>query len=956
MSRVLSTHVFDNLGKKEAHPVFLLEMELGSHNYHYWTGRGDAGTYKADGTILELSDFNEKFGLQAESFSVRVGFKDCWIDSNGVERVIDLSDVSLYRGKTIKLMLNYETTSSAWLANPSTDAVTLFEGTITEIESYISTDESFYQVTAESQLINLNTNKVVRYSNQDQLNKFSGDVGLEYARQAQSSLLVQRGQEVPETLYSRKIIYGEHKQDGDCVFASISGTNGEYLNLVYVFADHEIQSFEQVYLDDRQVWETGTTTYHSNFNPDGVQLVNVYTKTGTDNQTSISELTTEVTSAVWGTNHRLRGIAYIYVRLQYETETFGDEIPRCSALIKGKKVFDPRTSTTAYSDNPALCLRDFLADSEYSLGATSFSDTHFTSSANACDDLVNVTLDGVTTSEKRFTCSAVLDSANKPSENINILLSSFAGDIVYSSGSFHVHAGVHQSSVIDLSFDDIFSEVDSYNRNYRDVFNKATGLYVDPEIDYRQEEYPPFELTTAEESDERRLTLDLPATNKTTECQRIAKIAIKESRQVKHLTFKTGLEILKATVGDNITITTGISDIDGLYKIHNINLTFDGSLKAGLDLLSTASTDYDFADNEYQAKPTISTEPDSSVIDWVNAKLPKPVFSHTSANFTVAFDLSISFDNSVHTCRFTTDGSVPTRNASNSATQTYSSAITIPTDIDPTPTDQQVFTIKALVYENSGSLQSDVASVSFTYIAPVDQIIAPVSQPAGVARETVNVGHKKIGGTYITGINHQWKIPTGNVAGATTGLTLNYSVNGGSNYSTTTVNEGDQFNVPISSGYNYNNMKAYLSKAGYVTSSTSTATGKPFIMPVVYSENWNVFPFGRSTYWARWYVYTSGTIYVTGTRNNITYSKTINKGFGGFVDESTDGINYNGFQLARVTSSSGSTSFGYTCRAYLVTSDGRVSDTIRITTTSHSAINGNLTATFSYANEGGGSG
>ena len=52
----------------------------------------------------------------------------------------------------------------------------------------------------------------------------------------------------------------------------------------------------------------------------------------------------------------------------------GDVFPRglltFSAIVKGKKVFDPRTSTTAWSANAALCLRDYLT-SDYGLGANS---------------------------------------------------------------------------------------------------------------------------------------------------------------------------------------------------------------------------------------------------------------------------------------------------------------------------------------------------------------------------------------------------------------------------------------------------------------------------------------------------------------------------------------------------------------------------------------------------------
>lgn len=58
-----------------------------------------------------------------------------------------------------------------------------------------------------------------------------------------------------------------------------------------------------------------------------------------------------------------------------------------SARIKGRKVYDPRTLTTAWSDNPALHLRDFLENTSYGCGKTV--DSASTSTvANACDALV----------------------------------------------------------------------------------------------------------------------------------------------------------------------------------------------------------------------------------------------------------------------------------------------------------------------------------------------------------------------------------------------------------------------------------------------------------------------------------------------------------------------------------------------------------------------------------------
>ncbi len=843
MPRSLTDSFIGELEKRVSAPVFLLEFSHGSYEYHYWTGRGTVAGYVSDGAILDLPEFNETFGLQANDFRIKLPYRKTWTDSNDNQREIELSDVSQYRGKSVKLMMNYEQATSSFLSDPSTDALTIFEGTISEIKSYTDAEESYYELVAESPLVNLNTNKVTRYSNQDQINRFSNDKGLEYSRQAQNSLFIQRGEVTPENLYARKIIYGEHKVDGDCVFSSISGNNGEFLNLVFAFADHEIESYEMIYLDDRQVWETGTTTYHSNFNPDGsLQLVNVYTKDGADDQTSITELTAEVGSDVWSTNHRLRGVAYVYVRCQYQTNIFGSEIPRCSALIKGKKVLDTRTSTTAYSDNPALCLRDFLSSSRYGLNTSLLSNSHFNTAANVCDELLDITLGTETLREPRFSCSAVLSTEDLPSTNINKLLKSFAGSITFASGVFHVYAGHYSPSSRVITLDDIYGEIRGYNKNYREVYNRALGTYIDPEGDYRRDEYPPFILSSYEESDERRLTMDFDTVGNTRQCQRLAKIAVMQSREVKYLSFNTGLSILTATAGDTVEVTVDQSEINGLYKIINLSVQFD-PIQVQVTLISTSAKDYEFLDSEYTEKVIPAAEPASNIIDWVNAKLPAPTFSRSSSNFYDDFNLEILFD-SDHTCFFTTDGTIPAINASKQpqgTTQTYTSAISISSS-----TDGEVVDVKAFVVQTSGSLQSFVSTVSFTYIAPTNRLSRPIGVPQdGLAGHlSRNVGWRIGGGSSFitpTTLQYKFKVPTmpagSEFDNARSGLTFKYSFDNDVYTAVADKSEGDIVTVNVGAtgdststlARKAQGLTAFLEKTTYISSSNTEAYTEPFM-------------------------------------------------------------------------------------------------------------------------------
>ena len=60
---------------------------------------------------------------------------------------------------------------------------------------------------------------------------------------------------------------------------------------------------------------------------------------GSPDQTADTFLVDE--SAHWTTQHRLRGIAYMYVRLAFDADVFPNGIPEITATISGKKVYDP---------------------------------------------------------------------------------------------------------------------------------------------------------------------------------------------------------------------------------------------------------------------------------------------------------------------------------------------------------------------------------------------------------------------------------------------------------------------------------------------------------------------------------------------------------------------------------------------------------------------------------------
>jgi predicted phage tail protein len=176
------------------------------------------------------------------------------------------------------------------------------------------------------------------------------------------------------------------------------------------------------------------------------RLIRVKTHNGSSDQTADSDLVSE--SAKWTSNHRLRGIAYMYVRLKFDADAFPNGIPVITATVKGKKLYDPRTSSTAWSDNPALCLRDYLT-SKYGLAEDEYNidDTLVISSANVCDQTNTLA------STTRYTCNGAFTTASTPYDMLSEILKSMGGSMWYAQGKWRMKPAYWTAPVMDLSED-----------------------------------------------------------------------------------------------------------------------------------------------------------------------------------------------------------------------------------------------------------------------------------------------------------------------------------------------------------------------------------------------------------------------------------------------------------------------------------------------------------------------
>ena len=153
-----------------------------------------------------------------------------------------------------------------------------------------------------------------------------------------------RTQMIKQPAHPRRVAYGKVRVSG--VLSYISTTNSDsVLHLVISMVTHEINRFVSFRIDESTVTMQGNqVSGPSRFKDGSTKLVEINSHNGSDTQAADTRLTQRVKE--WTTAHRLRGIAYMYAQLKFNSDAFPQGLPNISAVIEGKKVFDPRTSTT----------------------------------------------------------------------------------------------------------------------------------------------------------------------------------------------------------------------------------------------------------------------------------------------------------------------------------------------------------------------------------------------------------------------------------------------------------------------------------------------------------------------------------------------------------------------------------------------------------------------------------
>ena len=302
----------------------------------------------------------------------------------------------------------------------------------------------------------------------------------------------------------------------------------------------------------------------------GTSLVRIRPYVGTATQSVGADLASEYPGDVRSTDH-YRGIALAVVDLVYDTDVFTAGPPQISAVVRGARVLDVRTSTTAWSENPALLAYHYARHANgLALPSDELRTSDWIEAANVCDASTNFTVrkpggSPETVTLPRYRAGMVIDLTADPVAQLSELIEAMAGRMGWQGGVLRVRAGALRSTVSATIDEGWVHQVDGSNQPFMKItdgvpraqkINSVTGTCVDPSQRYQLLPFPRVaDQTLIDAEGSYQLEVEFGAVTHIAHAQHLASIMIREGQAALRVEMLTGLDGYRAELFDVFPVT-----------------------------------------------------------------------------------------------------------------------------------------------------------------------------------------------------------------------------------------------------------------------------------------------------------------------------------------------------------------------------------------------------------------
>jgi hypothetical protein len=447
------------------------------------------------------------------------------------------------------------------------------------------------------------------------------------------------------------VIYGERLVGGTRVFVESSGTDNEYLYIALVLSEGEINSIEEILIDEKPVTFASSFTdgnavevdsSDSNYYKDGESLIRIEPHFGTDGQSASTLLST---LSSWGSNHKLSGLCYLAIRFKFNQDAFGG-LPKIQARIKGKKVKTYNASlveqSASYSTNPAWCILDYLTDTRYGKGlSTSEIDLQsFYDASQVCETQVepysgasNINI---------FDCNTAVDTSRTIIDNLREMIKGCRGYIPFSQGKYSLIIETTGTATVSLTEDDIIGGYTLAIPQKNERYNRVICSFINPDRNYQVDEvqFPPIDDSGLPSADQHATmkTADggfllegrfqFPTITSQYQAEEMAEVILRRSREALGLSLNVAFKGYELNIGDIVNITHSSLGFSA-KPFRVLGITFNNDYTVGLSLVEHQDSHYTWATktqattiptttlpNPFTVQPPASVTLDDELIEY----------------------------------------------------------------------------------------------------------------------------------------------------------------------------------------------------------------------------------------------------------------------------------------------------------------------------------------------------
>lgn len=336
-------------------------------------------------------------------------------------------------------------------------------------------------------------------------------------------------------------------------------TDGEWLHMVYVLSEGEIDGLEDIFLGEERVQSYGEhASYELVTNP---TQVNAFLKAN---------------SPDWRDTQIGRGLSFVRLSFKYSAEKYPSGIPDVRFVIRGRRdIYDPRTGTAGYSENTALHILWFLRN-RCGVPDDEIVFASFANSASVCDEML-ANADGSTSARYRSGC--VIGADESRTQVMQKLEAACGGKLIRVGGRWMLQVGAYYGPYdFEITEDMVIGTVTGSTEPTNDsAINTVRGTFVDPAQAWAETDYPEVSVSewVVADGGEAAETLSFSYVSNPYQAQRLANIELRRRRAGGTLSIPMNFMGYNCRPGRSVKVNLPSLNIVGEFIVTDWSMSAD---------------------------------------------------------------------------------------------------------------------------------------------------------------------------------------------------------------------------------------------------------------------------------------------------------------------------------------------------------------------------------------------